>query len=62
MNIVNAIKTGSVINLSINGKLEKKICSSVEEANVIFKMILNTKENPTDEAIKKLYAYLKNQF
>jgi len=60
MNNINAIKTGSVINLSINGKLEKKVCSSVEDANVIYKMILVTKENPTDDNVKKLYAFLND--
>ena len=60
MNVIQTIKQGSVINLSINGKLEKKICSSPEEATKIYKMVLSTKENPTDEAVKKLYAYLND--
>jgi len=60
MNNINAILTGTVINLSINGKLEKKVCSSLEDAKMIYKMILTTKENPTDENVKKLYAFLND--
>lgn len=60
MNIINAIKTGSVINISINGKLEKKVCSNSDDANAIYKMVLTTKENPTDQNIQKLYAFLND--
>lgn len=60
MNIINAIKTGSVVNLSINGKLEKKVSSNLEEANKLYRMVLSIKEDPTDENIKMLYAYLND--
>lgn len=60
MNTINAIKKGNIINLSINGKLETKVCSSDADAVIIYKMILTTKENPTDDNVKKLYAFLND--
>jgi hypothetical protein len=61
MNILNAIKIGNIINLSVNGILEKKICASSEEAKSIFAMILKTKADPTDLNVKNLYLFLNNK-
>jgi len=61
MKNINAIKTGNVVNLSIDGKLHKKNCGSPEEANELFKLVLIAKENPTDENIKKVRSYLNEK-
>ena len=61
MKNIQAIKMGTVINVSIDGKLQKKACGSVEEANDIFKVVLEVKENPTEENIKKLRSYLNEK-
>jgi len=61
MNIINAIKIGNIINLSINGILEKKICATSEEAKSIFEMVLKTKADPTDLNIKNLFLFLNNK-
>ena len=55
---INAVKFGTVVSLSIDGKLQKKSCKTSEEANILFKAILKAKEKPTDENVKGIYALL----
>jgi len=55
---INAVKFGTVVSLSIDGKLQKKSCKTSEEANTLFKAILKAKEKPTDENVKGIYALL----
>jgi hypothetical protein len=52
---------GTTVNVSIDGKLKKKVCGSVEEAKQIFALLLKAKENPTDEAVKELRCYLNEK-
>jgi hypothetical protein len=59
--IINAVKIGNIVNISISGKLHKKNCGSPEEANELFKLVLIAKENPTDENIKKVRTYLNEK-
>jgi hypothetical protein len=54
MKKINVIKVGKTLNISIDGKLYKKVCSTDTEANEIFREVLKTKENPTDDALKHL--------
>jgi len=61
MKNIQAIKIGNIINISINGKLHKKNCSSPKEADEFFKIILKAKENPTDENIKKINLFLNER-
>ena len=58
---INAVKLGSVINLSINGKLQKKNCKTPEEANTLFSAILKAKENPTEDNLKKIKCLLSEK-
>lgn len=58
---INAIKMGNTVNLSIDGKLYKKVFNSIEESNALYKAILVAKENPTDENIKKIRMYLNEK-
>ena len=58
---IQAVKFGTVVNLSIDGKLQKKICKTSEEANTLFKAILKAKENPTDENLKKIRCLLNEK-
>ena len=58
---INVVKMGSMINLSVDGKLQKKNCKTPEEANTLFKAILKAKENPTDENIKGFQCLLSDK-
>jgi len=54
MNSIQAVKIGTTINLSINGKLKKVSYQTLDEASTAFAEILKIKENPTDENLVKL--------
>ena len=58
---INAIKMGSMISLSIDGKLTKKTCKTPEEANTLFKAILKAKENPSEANIKAFTVLLSEK-
>lgn len=58
---INVIKGGNVVNISIDGKLHSKICGSVSEANELFKLAIDAKENPTDENILAIRCYLNEK-
>ena len=61
MKNINAIKQGNVVNISLSGKLHKKNCGSVNEANELFKVALAAKADPSEENIKALKAYLNER-
>jgi hypothetical protein len=61
MKNIQAVKIGTTVNVSIDGKLQKKVCNSLTDANELFKLVLEVKENPTDEAVKKLRCYLNER-
>ncbi len=61
MKNINVIKTGTVVNLSINGSLHKKVCSTNEEAEQLYKIAQTAKQNPTDENIKALRMFLNEK-
>jgi hypothetical protein len=61
MKNIQAIKTGTVVNLSINGKLHKKVCGSNEEADQLYRLVLVARENPTDENIKAVRSFLNEK-
>jgi hypothetical protein len=61
MRNIQGIKTGTTVNISIDGKLQKKVCGSPEEANELFKLVLKAKEDPSDVNIKELRCYLNEK-
>lgn len=61
MKNIQGIKVGTTVNVSIDGKLKKKVCGSIDEANELFRLVLKAKENPTDEAVKELRCYLNEK-
>ena len=61
MKNINVIKTGTVVNLSLNGKLHKKVCASHEEAEQLYKVAQKAKENPTDENIKAIQMLINDR-
>ncbi len=58
---IQAVKIGNIINVSIDGKLNKKNCKSADEANTLFKAILKAKEKPTEENIKAFKILLSER-
>jgi len=58
---INAVKLGKTINLSVDGKLQKKTCKTPEEAQTLFKAILKAKENPSEENIKAFRVLLSEK-
>jgi uncharacterized protein Veg len=58
---INVVKMGSMINLSVDGKLSKKNCKSADEANTLFKAILKAKENPNEANIKAFKILLSEK-
>lgn len=58
---INATKIGRVINLSINGKLRKKVCDTVETANDLYRLILDVKANPSDQGLKDILSFLNEK-
>jgi len=61
MKNIQGVKIGNMVNISIDGKLHKKNCGSPNEADVLFKAVLNAKENPNDENIKALRSLLNEK-
>lgn len=58
---IQAIKIGNTINVSINGKLHKKNCSNLNDANDFYRVILDAKENPSEENLRKIYFFLNEK-
>jgi hypothetical protein len=58
---IQAIKVGSVVNISLNGKLHKKNCGSAKEADELFHLVLKAKETPSDENINDVKRYLNEK-
>lgn len=58
---VQAIKIGTTVNVSINGKLHKKNCGNAEHANKLFASAIKTNNNPTDKNIAELMGYLNDK-
>lgn len=48
MNKIEVIKIGNVVNLSINGKLYNKKFNTPDDANNLFRLALNAKQNPKE--------------
>lgn len=59
--IINAIKVGNTVNISINGKLHKKACSSHKESEELFRLVQQAKENPTPENIRLIKGALNEK-
>lgn len=60
--VVQGIKQGNVVNFSINGKLFKKVCDTVEGAADFFRAILKAKADPTDENLAEVHGFLNEKF
>lgn len=61
MKNINVIKIGNMVKLSLNGKLHQKNCGSPKEADELFRLCLKAKEDPTDENVNNIRAYLNER-
>ena len=60
MNKIQGTKVNTTINLYVNGKMFKKTFETSQQAVEVYKLILYTKDNPTDENLKKMLLKFKN--
>jgi hypothetical protein len=58
---IQAIKTGNVVHVSLNGKLHKKNCGSVKEADELFKLVLKAKADPSEDNVRAIRCYLNEK-
>lgn len=58
---ISLVKSGNVVNISLDGKLHQKICGSSQEADTLFRTALKAKENPTDENILAIRGLLNEK-
>lgn len=61
MSNIQVIKVGNTINLSINGKLQKKTCKNSKESDELYKACITANENPTEENIKRIKVLLNEK-
>lgn len=61
MKKINVIKIGNMVKISLGGKLHQKNCGSPKEADELFRLCLKGKEDPSDENIKNIRAYLNEK-
>ena len=61
MDVIQAIKIGNTINLSINGVFKQVKFEKTEEANKIFAEMLKIRENPTSENMIQLKRLLNEK-
>jgi len=61
MKKINVIKIGNMVKISLGGKLHQKNCGSPKEADELFRLCLKAKEDPTDENVNNVRAYLNER-
>jgi len=61
MKNINAIKTGNVVKISMDGKLQQKNCGTPKEADELFRLALKAKADPSDANIKAIRSYLNEK-
>jgi len=58
---IESVIRGNVVNVSIGGKLHSKNCGSPEEAKELMRVVLTARDNPTEENINAIRAYLNEK-
>jgi hypothetical protein len=61
MKNINATKIGNTVKICIGGKLNQKNCGSPKEADDLYRLVLEVRENPTDDNLKKIRAFLNEK-
>jgi len=52
---------GKTVNVFVGGKLRKKVCDTIETAKDFFEVIMTAKKDPTENAVKRIYAFLNEK-
>ena len=60
-NVIQAIKVGNTINISVNGTFKQAKFETLEEAITVFTEILKIRENPTDVNMGRLKQLLNEK-
>lgn len=60
MKNIQGVKLGNTLNLYLDGKLHKKTFSTKELADKVYRLVLDAKQNPTQDAIDLIIAYLND--
>jgi len=60
MKNIQSVKLGNTLNLYLDGKLHKKTFSTKELADKVYRLVLDAKQNPTQDAIDHIIAYLND--
>ena len=61
MSNIQVIKIGNTVNLSINGKLQKKTCNNSKESDELYRACILAKEFPSEENLKKVMVLLNDK-
>jgi len=61
MKNITVIKIGNMVKISLGGKLKQKNCGTPKEANELFSLCLKAKDNPSDENVLNIRAYLNER-
>jgi hypothetical protein len=61
MKNINALKTGNVVKISIDGKLQSKNCETPKEADELYRLALKAKDDPSDANLKAIRCYLNEK-
>jgi hypothetical protein len=58
---ISVIKIGNMVKISLGGKLHQKNCGSPKEADELFRLCLKAKEDPSDQNVNDIRAYLNEK-
>jgi hypothetical protein len=58
---IHVVKTGNTVHISLGGKLIDKNCGNPKEADELFKIVLAAKENPSEDNLRKIRAYVNEK-
>lgn len=62
MRLISGNKIGTIVNVMVDGVMHRKDCGTEENAKQFFQQIIETKKNPSDENVDKLYLFLSKNF
>jgi len=61
MKNIQVIKIGTMVNISIDGRLSKKNCGTQDEAKELFNIVLKAKSDPSEANLKAIRLFLNEK-